>query len=356
MLRYALLFGFLAVLTASLPVDNEILETKNLISQFLNKRTRSTDADRPVSSSSWSGIALPGTFGDTGLIYFPENGNYVKRDNFGVKNSLHQPATSLCAYNKLYISGGTDDTLNFYSNLIAYDPESNVNKQVGSLQFARYGHSMTCLDETHLLVCGGISRGGLTDSCELCAINTNIVSDQDLLCAQAFPRLPTKMTYMAEIVLDGDLYIVGGVDTAKTLDTLYKLDKTTDTFVQKTSMSQVRYYPGIAVHQGKILVCGGRTGTKPEDKFLDSCERYDPTTDAWSAAGTLNTARFQLGLVDFNNKLYAVAGSAADPSSASGEKKLSSVEALDDDALTWSEVDIKLQFPNDHANLAISIV
>ena len=67
--------------------------------------------------------------------------------------------------------------------------------------------------------------------------------------------------------------------------------------------NQIRHFPqltnspGVAVINGKILVCGGSLTYE-----------YDPVSDTWTQKANMPTERSGLQLVSFNGKVYAMDG------------------------------------------------
>jgi hypothetical protein len=63
-------------------------------------------------------------------------------------------------------------------------------------------------------------------------------------------------------------------------------------------MSSARFAHGVAVVDGKLYVVGGVDGTNTR---LSSVECFDPSTGEWSVVAPMSTARFRHGVavVDF---------------------------------------------------------
>lgn len=67
-------------------------------------------------------------------------------------------------------------------------------------------------------------------------------------------------------------------------------------------MSGRRLQFGLAVGDGKLLVCGGRDGLKT----LNTFESWDPIEGVWNSMPPMNTPRHGLGVAVFEGPLYAV--------------------------------------------------
>lgn len=101
---------------------------------------------------------------------------------------------------------------------------------------------------------------------------------------------------------DGYIYVVGGHSSmcAKRFETEML------TWQSLPSMMYARYYPGVAVLQGKVYAVGGLDHLWAP---LNTAERYDPQTNQWEAIPAMSTARWSLGVAVVDKFLYAIGGS-----------------------------------------------
>jgi N-acetylneuraminic acid mutarotase len=96
-------------------------------------------------------------------------------------------------------------------------------------------------------------------------------------------------------VVDGKLYVVGGVDdTNTTLSSVECFDLSTGVWSGVAPISTERYYHGVAVVDGKLYAMGGGDNTTT---ILSSVECFDPSTGQWSATAAMSTARHSLAMV-----------------------------------------------------------
>ena len=108
-------------------------------------------------------------------------------------------------------------------------------------------------------------------------------------CIRSLIDLPVHLT--TEHVI-GFLYVIGLIHLSATCRTWYAVRRS----VLQTTLSAV------IVLGGFIYAFGGCDGT------LSSAERYDPSTNVWSAIGSLTTARFCHGVSVLGGFVYAVGG------------------------------------------------
>ncbi|MDR0318813.1 MAG: hypothetical protein LBI09_02115 [Nitrososphaerota archaeon] len=93
-----------------------------------------------------------------------------------------------------------------------------------------------------------------------------------------------------------------------------------DSWNAKTPMNQARYDLGIIVVDGKIYAIGGQVTGYPDaffhDRFNDSLvgtnERYDPATDAWVILEPMPTPRADFAIATYQGKIYCIGGAVGE--------------------------------------------
>lgn len=84
---------------------------------------------------------------------------------------------------------------------------------------------------------------------------------------------------------------------------------------------------GVTAYNSKLYVCGGYNGSK----FLNTMEVFDPYTNKWSFTAPMSCRRSRVALVVNGGKLYAVGG-------YDGLSNLNTVEMYDPKLDRWSFV------------------
>ena len=140
-------------------------------------------------------------------------------------------------------------------------------------------------------------------------------------------------------VLNGQVYIIGGHRSDVVLKDGAR--STNGGWELIAPMSCPRDGCGVAALGGFVYAVGGQSTT---NGFTNggvsyyTVERYNPTTNSWSAVADLSpTGRSHLCLVALNGKLYALGGRKGDGSD------LSDVERYDPALNTWTTVAHMLQ-------------
>jgi len=126
-------------------------------------------------------------------------------------------------------------------------------------------------------------------------------------------------------VLEDKLYVVGGRDGLKTLNTVECYCPRSKRWTTVPSMSTHRHGLGVSVLEGPLYAVGGHDGWS----YLSTAERWDPVTRVWSAICPMSTPRSTCGVAVVGRKLIAVGGRG-------GNECLSSVESYDPHTNRWT--------------------
>lgn len=132
---------------------------------------------------------------------------------------------------------------------------------------------------------------------------------------------------------DSRIYAIGGFGGIGTtaLNAVEAYDPGTGIWTTVAPMPTPRYFPAaVNGHDGRIYVIGGQIGQSSSSDYLNIVEIYDPSTNTWSTASPMPTARAQLAAaVGRNGLIYAIGGS-----SLSGF--MDTVEVYDPVSNTWN--------------------
>jgi hypothetical protein len=123
--------------------------------------------------------------------------------------------------------------------------------------------------------------------------------------------------------------IVGGYDNSfETLRSMERYDASSEQWSAATSMRTAREFFGACVIAGELYVCGGRN---EEDGMLSSVEKCSLVRDTWSAVAPLPAARSDHAVVAAGSAMYVLGGTVENVSTASALKFDSMLGA-------WTEV------------------
>ncbi|KAG9342445.1 hypothetical protein JZ751_016447 [Albula glossodonta] len=134
-------------------------------------------------------------------------------------------------------------------------------------------------------------------------------------------------------VLEGPMYAVGGHDGWSYLSTVERWDPQARQWSFVASMATPRSTVGVAVLNGKLYAVGGRDGSS----CLKSVECFDPHTNKWTGCAQMAKRRGGVGVATWNGFLYAIGGHDA-PASSLASRLSDCVERYDPKTDTWTAV------------------
>ena len=145
--------------------------------------------------------------------------------------------------------------------------------------------------------------------------------------------MPTGRQLFQTVVLNGNIYAIGGIVSGAYTSTVVVYDPISDSWSSAASMNTARSNFGAVVYDGKIYVMGG----KNLSGNLDSIESYDPATNTW----TVLSSKLPQALYDFSATLipdtsmvYIIGGRNGDGST--GYDILNTVYDYNFSTATWT--------------------
>lgn len=124
--------------------------------------------------------------------------------------------------------------------------------------------------------------------------------------------MPTPRALVTAGVIDGKLYVAGGMKLSGALDTVEAFDPKTNQWTTKAPMPTPRLQHAAVVLNGLLFVVGGINGLT----LVPTVDVFDPSTNSWTTLlSPLPTVRKQVTVVAINNALFAIGGAdkIADP-------------------------------------------
>ena len=256
-------------------------------------------------------------------------------------SSMVQPRSghtaTLLSDGKVLIAGGMRRNQDFYKSAELYDPSSEKFSPTGEMSIGRVGHVAILLRSGKVLVAGGWIGHVCTDSAELYDpangkftsltakmttprgdARATLLGNGDILITgggeanspggiasselfrtadMSFHALPpmhfARVSHTATLMRDGRVLIVGG--RGEKVNAVAEIfDPKTERFTETGSLATARYkHTAGLLPGGRVLVAGG-SDERDWSVNLTSAEIYDPKTGKFSAAPSLNRARFKL--------------------------------------------------------------
>ncbi|XP_070578569.1 kelch-like protein 28 [Ptychodera flava] len=231
-------------------------------------------------------------------VYLPRNDTWTA---VAPMSCRRYECSSAVLDRKLYVIGGMKcvlrgaSTIRHHDNSVErWNPDTNAWTGMASMATRRSNLSVVVL-EGELYALGGYDGETYLRSVEKYCSKTN----QWKFVA---PMLKSRSCFAA-VVLDGMIYAVGGYGPTY-LNSVERYDPGQDSWEMVAPMSDKRINFGIGVVHGFMYVVGGHDGVS----HLNSVEKYDPHRNEWTQVPAMDQPRTGLGVAVVDHKLYAVGG------------------------------------------------
>jgi N-acetylneuraminic acid mutarotase len=187
---------------------------------------------------------------------------------------------------------------------------------------ARSQHTATLLPDGRVLVVGGF---GAENSATL----YDPAKDQ---WTPAAPMNTARVRHTATVLQNGKVLVIGGSNSgtgqggAAYLNSAELYDPSTNSWTQAGQMATARSgHTATLLPGGQVFVIGGNDGTR----MLSSAEGYDPSANRWVQAAPMSVARW------LHTSTLVPGGQIVVAGGADGSTPLSSVERYDLATNTW---------------------
>jgi DNA-binding CsgD family transcriptional regulator/N-acetylneuraminic acid mutarotase len=198
--------------------------------------------------------------------------------------------------NNIYVPGGCKNDGQAVKALEIYDPQADSWTKGSPMPEARCAYGLVTFQDK-LYLFGGWNGEKFEDT-------IFVFSPQENIWQVLEYSMPHPIGYLGAAVLDDDIYIVGGYDGQDEFNQTYHFNPETGKWLEKSPLQEKRGGLGLVSSGNNLYAVGGGW-----QHTLNSSEKYDPNTDAWSSFETPYTNQWRnLGLTIIDTTIYAVGG------------------------------------------------
>ncbi len=262
----------------------------------------------------------------SGELYDPATGNfsYTPGGEYGGMNQSRWDHTATLLPNgQVLMAGGSDSPYGYpLSNAELYNPASQTfSFTPGGLNTGRYGHTATLLNNGLVLIAGGdvqYNSSVSTNTAELYNPATGAFSYTANPAGGGQTYLNyARYNHTATLLNNGMVLIAGGYGcngsgcTPAPVANAELYDPNTQTFTTVGTMNVARYdHAATVLSNGMVLLAGGYgcSGSGCTAAPLTSAELYDPASGNFVLTGNLQNARYAETATLLNNGQVFIAG------------------------------------------------
>jgi len=227
------------------------------------------------------------SFSAPSFLVFPAN---ATEDSWASKAPMQEARAGLgvaVVNGRIYAIGGynsqIDGQTHFYGTINAteeYDPATNTWTTKASMPTPRASFAIAVCD-SKIYVIGGYIKLTSGSSSQL----TNITEAYDPAADTWETRasMPTARDGLEANVVDGKIYLIGGVGADGIIGVTEVYDPVADSWATMTPVPTPVSHYASAVVDNKIYVISGKHG----DDFVNLTQIYDPETGTWSSGTSI---------------------------------------------------------------------
>ena len=223
-----------------------------------------------------------------------------------MNDARYDHTITLLRDDRVLVTGGADlsDGIDNLATAEIYDPTTGTWTRTGSMSHGRAAHTATLLLDGRVLITGGFGGGTLP---------TSTAEIYDPATGQFTPTgsmTVARMKHTATMLLGGSVLITGGEDdNGNVLSSAEIWSPATGKFTATGSMSTPRdWHTATTLGDDRVLIVGGSRGSASGPVTLRTAEIYNPATGRFTATGSMVTARYSHTATLLNTGQVVVAG------------------------------------------------
>jgi uncharacterized protein YvpB len=239
----------------------------------------------------------------TAELYDASTGLFSPAGTMTVERFTHT-ATVLSGGSKVLIAGGWGkDLFNVNSSAELYDSFAQSFTATVSMQVARNRATAILLNDGRVLIVGGVTVNGLTNTTEMYDPTSGsfLPNPSRMIAARQNPVLT--------LLQNGNVLVTGGAGYLGALASTEIFDPTTNTFAATGSMNVPRFsHTASLLSNGKVLIAGGDDGASISRTVYSSAEIYDPVAGTFAYTTSMPAPRSVHTATRLSNGQVLIAG------------------------------------------------
>jgi hypothetical protein len=189
-------------------------------------------------------------------------------------------AATLIDDGTVLITGGTTGS-GTTNTAELFDPAAGTFTSLSAMTSARTHHTATLLQDGAVLIVGGQTGASTSNTAEL--FDPTSKSFRSLSA-----MLTARADHTATLLQDGTVLIAGGTTGSGSTDTVESFDPATGTFTSLPAMTSARAgHTATLLTDGSVLIAGGQTGASPSN----TAELFDAASKTFASLPAMTSAR-----------------------------------------------------------------
>ena len=169
---------------------------------------------------------------------------------------------------------------------------------------ARHGSAVAAVGRTVYAIGGSTAAGDVQITSSAEALKLAPRKPQPASAWRSLPDAPTPRLMMASAVLDGKIWVAGGMSHGETLQTVDSYDARTGAWQREPPLPIPLHHATAATYRGEVVVIGGAS-----DNLADASNKVFAFRDGkWTELPTLQHARAAAAAAVVDDKLVVVGG------------------------------------------------
>jgi N-acetylneuraminic acid mutarotase len=218
-------------------------------------------------------------------LYDPATGKWTATNAMSTERGNH--TATLLHNGQVLVAGGWDGVITNLglSSVELYDPSAGTWAITNSMNVGRQNHTATLLPNGKVLITGGSSNSGITNSAEL-------YDPAGGTWESTGPLTVERSHHTANLLPNGQVLVAGGASRIGITNSSELYDPASRTWSVSRALNTKRaVHTATLLFNGKVLVAGGNQSDTTPVVDLSSTELYEYASGLWTNTGALNTAR-----------------------------------------------------------------